>query len=278
MSGIGELYNAKNVKTGQAVGFYAPVNTARPADSLDITAQEFSSLFWLGQTVTPAASYTITVGAIATTTLTTSSTLAQILAALVALSSVGAGNAVVGGTIAAPRIALIGSAAGQPATVTGAGASITAVSGWASFGATEQGWQVNYNVSTNPIKIEEQQTNVDLQVTDGSLQFVANLSEDTVNNMAVAYNATKVVTASGVGQPGKTTLTLNPSLTHLAICVETENLAGLKRDYYVPDAVCAVNVGVTFRRAAGQRLIPVTFTSTCPQTSIVIDEYTSVGS
>lgn len=272
---IGDLYNASRVKTGQAAGYFAPVNTAPPADALDITAQEFNAVWWLGQTITPAASYTITVGGSPTSTLTTSSTLLQILAALVALAPVGAGGALVGGTLAAPRIAFIGNAAGLVATVSAG--TITPAAPWQAFGSTEQGWQVNYNVNTNDINIEEQQTPVDRQVTDGSLQFVANLSEDTVTNMAVAYNATKTVTAAGTGQPGKTVLTLNASLTHLAVAVETENLSGLKRIYYAPDMVCAVNVGVTFRRAASQRLIPVTFTSTCPLPSISISEYTAVG-
>lgn len=134
---------------------------------------------------------------------------------------------------------------------------------WVAAGATEQGWQVNWNPSTQDINIDEQPTPVDQQMNTATLQFVANLSEDTVQTWQWALNAdlTKVVTAGPV--LGKSVLTPNGSLKRYFVVLETQSVNDTPTRYIVPEMTAAANVGAQFRRAASQRLIPVTFTSVC---------------
>ncbi len=77
------------------------------------------------------------------------------------------------------------------------------VSPWLQAGATEQGWQVNWNPSTQDINIDEQPTPVDQEMTTAVLQFVANLSEDTVQSWQYALNATKTVIAPTMTVPAR---------------------------------------------------------------------------
>jgi hypothetical protein len=149
---------------------------------------------------------------------------------------------------------------------------------WASCGATEQGWQVNWNPQTNDINIDEQPTPVDQQMSTAALQFVANLAEDTVASWGFALNADKTVTAPSTGVFGKTTLTPNGSLKRYKVVLETQNQQDMPRRFIVPKMTCAANVGATFRRAAGARLIPVTFTSICKLSDIQVVEITHAGS
>jgi hypothetical protein len=146
---------------------------------------------------------------------------------------------------------------------------------WKSAGATEQGWQVNWNPQTQDVNIDEQPTPVDQQMTTASLQFVANLSEDTVQSWGFALNADATVVAPGASAFGKTTLVPNGSLKRYKVVLESQNFNDMPRRYIVPKMTCAANVGATFRRAAGQRLIPVTFTSICKLTDIQIVEITA---
>lgn len=134
---------------------------------------------------------------------------------------------------------------------------------WAPAGATEQGWQVNWNPQTQDINIDEQPTPVDQQVNTASLQFVANLSEDVVASWQYALNADQTVVAPGTGIFGKTILTPSGSLKRYYVVLETQSVGQMPVRFMVPEMTCAANVGATFRRAAGQRLIPVTFTSVC---------------
>src|SRR4051812_21347285 len=66
MSGIGDLYNAKNVIVGQAAGMYAPENTPLPADSITV----FDTTAWLGFSVTigtnTTGNWTLTIGGVTT--------------------------------------------------------------------------------------------------------------------------------------------------------------------------------------------------------------------
>lgn len=293
MSGIGDLYNSKNVIVGQAAGLYAPENTPLPADSITV----FDTTAWLGFSVTigtnTAGSYTLTIGGQTTATIAfgaaasvVESTVEAACATLLGLTTaqVAPYVSVTGtGAVATPWVVTLSGplakyASGVTATLTGltggAGAAIT-VSAWNPSGATEQGWQVNYNPNVQNINIEEQPTPVDSQVTDAVLTFVANLSEDTVENWLLALSAVKTVQAPTTLLFGKTTLTLQNSLPRVAAVLETKNQKGMPRRYYVPSMTVAANVGTNFRRAAQQRLIPVTFTSVCDLSAIQIVEITA---
>lgn len=171
---------------------------------------------------------------------------------------------------------LVGSAAGFACPVGTADPTDSATvfdaavwaSPWVALGATEQGWQVNWNPSTQDINIDEQPTPVDQQMTTATLQFVANLAEDTVQSWQYALNADKTTVASGSGISPKTKLVPNRTLKRYKVALETQSVDDFPVRYIVDQMTAAANVGAQFRRAAGQRLIPVTFTSVCDLSGI----------
>lgn len=147
---------------------------------------------------------------------------------------------------------------------------------WVPFGGTEAGWTVNYNPQTQDINIDEQPTPVDQQVQTASLQFVANLAEDTIDNLAMAFNADSTVRAPGAGVAGRTRLTLSGNLKRLKVALEIATPAGKPRRFVVDEATCAANVGYQLGRTT-RRLIPVTFTSVTALENIKIDELTAAA-
>jgi hypothetical protein len=149
------------------------------------------------------------------------------------------------------------------------------VTPWLHAGATEQGWQVNWTPQTQDINIDEQPTPVDRQITTAALEFVANLAEDTLQSWGWALNADKTVVAPATGVFGKSVLTPSGVAKRMKVVLETQNVLDMPRRYIVPEMVCIANVGATFRRAASQRLIPVTFSSVCNLTDIRIDDITA---
>lgn len=178
---------------------------------------------------------------------------------------------------------LVGSAAGFVAPVGTADPAdslivfdaTTWIAPWVSCGATEQGWQVNWNPSTQNYFIDEQQTPVDQGMTEAVLSFVANLSEDTILSWGYALNADKTVIAPTVPLYGKTKLTPGRALKRFKVVLETQSALSYPVRWIVNEMVCAAQVGTSFRRAAGQRLIPVTFTSVCPLSGIQRVEITA---
>jgi len=182
-----------------------------------------------------------------------------------------------------PDNVLIGSAAGfvSPVGTPDPDDSLTVfdpliwVDPWVPAGATEQGWQVNWSPTTQNYFIDEQQTPVDVGMTEALMQFVANLSEDTVQSWGFALNADKTVVAPASGVMGKTVLSPSRVLNRYKVVLETQSVGDMPVRWIVDEMVCAANVGATFRRAAGQRLIPVTFTSVCPLDGIQRAEITA---
>lgn len=142
------------------------------------------------------------------------------------------------------------------------------VSPWASAGATEQGWQVNYNPTTEEKYIDEQQTPIDEQMTQAVLTFVANLAEDVVASWQYAFNADLTTVASSSGVAPKSILTPSRTLKRYKVVLETQSVDDYPVRWIVDEMTCAGNVGALFRRATGMRLIPVTFKSVCPLSGI----------
>lgn len=283
---IGELYNSDNVKVGSAMGMISPVGTPDPADSVTVfdpavwlvtnvklggaTGGTFTVILTGGPFATPATTAAIAFGA----------TASAVKTAVDAILPAGY-TSNVSGSAGNYNISVNGPRGGQ-ITVTAGGGSLTggtgvvlAASPWISAGATEQGWQVNWNPTTNDINIDEQPTPVDQQLTGATLQFVANLAEDTLQSWGLALNADKAVIAPGAGVYGKSTLTPNGTLKRYKVALETASVGDMPRRYIVPKMTCAANVGSTFRRAGGNRLIPVTFTSVCKFTDIQVVEITA---
>lgn len=151
--------------------------------------------------------------------------------------------------------------------------------GWNYVGATEAGVTLTFNPTTQDINIEEQPTPVGVAVSTAQLQITANLSEETLSHINLAWGngASTAVTPAGAGQPGKSVLTLSTSFQTLSCALVGQNQLGFARVLYVPVVVSAGQVQTAFRRAAQQRLYPVTLSAICPFNAITWTDLTAVA-
>lgn len=149
--------------------------------------------------------------------------------------------------------------------------------GWSYVGATEAGVTQTYNPSTQNINIEEQPTPVGVAVNTADLQFTTNLSEETLANVNLAYgnSGSIATTPAGAGQPGKTVLTLSTTFATLSGALVAQNAFGFATVLSIPVMVSAGQVQTAFRRAAQQRLYPLTLSAICPFNSIQFIELTA---
>jgi hypothetical protein len=154
-----------------------------------------------------------------------------------------------------------------------------ATAGWSYIGSTEAGVTLTFNPTTQNINIEEQPTPVGVAVNTADLQLTTNLSEETLAhiNMAWGNGGVTATTAAGAGQPGKSVLTLSTSFQTLSVALVGQNQLGFARVLYVPVVVSAGQVQTAFRRAAQQRLYPLTLTAICPFNAITWTDLTAVA-
>jgi hypothetical protein len=151
--------------------------------------------------------------------------------------------------------------------------------GWSYIGATEAGVTLTFNPTTQNINIEEQPTPVGVAVNTAELQLTTNLSEETLShiNQAWGNGGVTAVTAAGAGQPGKSVLTLSTNFQTLSVAVVGQNQLGFARVLYIPVVVSAGQVQTAFRRAAQQRLYPLTLSAICPFNAITWTDLTAVA-
>jgi hypothetical protein len=151
--------------------------------------------------------------------------------------------------------------------------------GWSYIGSTEAGVTLTFNPTVQNIAIEEQPTPVGVAVSTADLQITCNLSEETLTNINLAWGngATTAVTPAGAGQPGKSVLTLSTNFQSLQVALIGQNQLGYARVLYIPDVVSAGQVQTAFRRAAQQRLYPLTLSAICPFNSITWTDLTAVA-
>lgn len=151
--------------------------------------------------------------------------------------------------------------------------------GWSYVGSTEAGVTLTFNPTTQNINIEEQPTPVGVAVNTADLQITANLSEETLThiNMAWGNGGVTAVTPAGAGQPGKSVLTLSTSFQTLSVALVGQNQLGFARVLYIPVVVSAGQVQTAFRRAAQQRLYPLTLSAICPFNAITWTDLTAVA-
>lgn len=142
--------------------------------------------------------------------------------------------------------------------------------GWAYVGALLDGVTVTFNPTTQDINIEEQPTPVAVAVTTANLTITCNMSEETLANVNLAWgNAGSIaVTPAGAGQPGKSVLTLSTTLTQVATTLIGKNAAGYAGVLSIPQVISAGQVQTAYRRAAQQRVYPLTLNSVCPFSNI----------
>lgn len=151
--------------------------------------------------------------------------------------------------------------------------------GWSYVGATEAGVTLTFNPTVQDINIEEQPTPVGVAVSTAQLTVTANLSEETLAHINLAWGngATTAVTAPGAGQPGKTVLTLSTNFATVSCALIGMNQLGFARVLYIPTVVSAGQVQTAFRRAAQQRLYPLTLTAICPYNTITFTDLTAIA-
>lgn len=151
--------------------------------------------------------------------------------------------------------------------------------GWAYVGGTLDGVTLTFAPTTQNILIEEQPTPVGVAVTTADLTVTCNLSEETLVNVNTAWGnaGTIATTAAGAGQPGKQVLTLSTVLPSVSLALVGKNQLGFARVLYVPTVISAGQVQTAYRRAAQQRVYPLTLSAICPFTSITWTDLQAVA-
>jgi hypothetical protein len=151
--------------------------------------------------------------------------------------------------------------------------------GWAYVGGTEAGVTVTFNPTTQDLNIEEQPTPVGVAVNTATLQVTTTLSEETLQNVNLSWGngGTIAVTAAGAGQPGKSVLTLSTNFAQVAVALVGKNQLGFARVLSIPTVVSAGQVQTAYRRAAQQRLYPLTLNAVCPFNQITWTDLTAIA-
>jgi hypothetical protein len=151
--------------------------------------------------------------------------------------------------------------------------------GWGYVGATEAGVTVTFNPQTQNITIEEQPTPVAVAVNTADLQITASLSEETLGNVNLAWGngGTVAVTPAGAGQPGKSVLSLSTNFQTMACAIVGKNQLGFARVLSIPQVISAGQVQTAYRRAASQRLYPLTLSAVCAFNQITWTDLTAIA-
>jgi hypothetical protein len=151
--------------------------------------------------------------------------------------------------------------------------------GWAYVGGTEAGVTVTFNPTTQDLNIEEQPTPVGVAVNTATLQVTTTLSEETLQNVNLAWGngGTIAVTPPGASQPGKSVLTLSTNFAQVAVALVGKNQLGFARVLSIPTVVSAGQVQTAYRRAAQQRMYPLTLNAVCPFNQITWTDLTAIA-
>lgn len=151
--------------------------------------------------------------------------------------------------------------------------------GWNYIGSTEAGVTLTFNPATQNLMVEEQPTPAAVAINTADIQLTTSMSEETLSNVNTAWGnaGTIAVTPAGAGQPGKSVLTLSLNFQQVAAVLIAKNQLGYARVLYVPQMISAGQVQTAYRRAAQQRLYPLTLSAVCPFTSITWTDLTSVA-
>lgn len=273
---IGELYDVNNVVVGQAAVFYAANGTALPSFLNLNQTDPFDNTVWVGQTLTAPATSTFTLtdalGRV-TSSLSNTSTGAQIAAALNALDPTGDSVWTVTGS--ASPFTLTPSNDDGPLTLQITTGTPTLTGGlWVPVGATDQGWKFSANKTTQEIAIEEQSTPAGMTISSQKVLLEGSLSEDISRTLQLAYNATLTQVAAAVGNPGYDQIALDDTVLYYAVAMVTQHVNGRPRIVYAPKWTQLANTDTTFRRAAAKRMYPVQFATVCKPSQIEIINFT----
>jgi hypothetical protein len=149
---------------------------------------------------------------------------------------------------------------------------------WTYVGSTEAGVTLTFNPTVQNIMIEEQPTPVGVAVNTADLQVTTSMSEETLTNVNLAWGnggSIAVTAPSGPSTPGMSVLTLSTTFQQVAVALIGVNQEGFARVLQIPQMVSAGQVQTAYRRAAQQRLYPLTLSAVCPFTSITWTDLTA---
>jgi hypothetical protein len=154
----------------------------------------------------------------------------------------------------------------------------TWASPWTYVGATEEGVSLAVGTDTGDIRVEEQSTPVLIVVNAKNVRILAALSEDTIENMKLAYGGgTLTTTAAATGIPGTKKLVLSNSVSILAAGFEGVNSYGFYRRVYIPQVLSVADVTTPYRRAANNRAYNIELRAVCDPSLITITDKTAIA-
>jgi hypothetical protein len=149
---------------------------------------------------------------------------------------------------------------------------------WLPIGATESGVTFSFKRTTDKITIDEQVTPVDERTKDLSFTIEAELSEDTIDTMVLAYGGGGVTTTpAGSGTPGVTVLSIATDLTYFCFGFEGVNAFGMARRVMVPLSVSVGNAKTQYQRGKKQRTYSTSFESLVAPELVIIREITAAA-
>lgn len=147
---------------------------------------------------------------------------------------------------------------------------------WTGIGATEEGFKVNVDTSTQTHMIEEQSSPVTETVESRTISIDANLVEDRLATMRLTWGgSTLVVTAPATGVAGKSSMTLTDNLQFYTVILEAANFTGLARRIYIPKASFVGSGETAFRRSSSKRMYPIKITSLSAPSEIQVVDITA---
>lgn len=135
---------------------------------------------------------------------------------------------------------------------------------WVEAGATEESYQTNVTDTVESHRIEEQTTPVFISTTSRDFVISAQLAEDTLQTLALAWGGT--ITTSTNSDDFK----FSSEVGVWSFGLEMSNLLGLARRIYIPKAVVNSAGATAFRRSASKRLYPLTITPICQPEEIIV--------
>lgn len=151
--------------------------------------------------------------------------------------------------------------------------------GWQYVGATEAGLTLTFNPAVQNLVVEEQPTPAAVAINTVDIAIATSLSEETLSNINLSwgFGGTIAVTPPGAGQPGKSVLTLSTNFQTVACAIVGKNSLGFARVLYIPSVFSAGQVQTAYRRAAQQRLYPLTLTAICPLNQVAWTDLTAIA-
>lgn len=148
-----------------------------------------------------------------------------------------------------------------PADTVALGAAWPAVpQPWVPIGATEEGVKFIFQRQTEDIRIEEQQTPVDVATTEVNVNVECVFAEDKFESIRYAAGGGTITTqAAASGVIGKKTLVFSSDLSHYALGLEMKNKFGFFRRMLIPDTISVADITAEYRRATAKRMYAASF-------------------